>query len=195
MNINFSPVTSRLSYGNLNNKGFSAYNAGDNPSFNKFQEDKLHDKEIIKNDNASFAIKDFAYGVCGKNQDENGVSKVFFSEENIKRIQKMIKREVFLRTNKQFRLDDDQDESDLLVAMRAIYLEESRNLPFQIIKQVKLLNRKVVGYIVPDMITEIKQSYAYIREINEPIKPIDRPVNVTHAGRKTLPAITSIWGV
>ena len=43
------------------------------------------------------------------------------------------------------------------------------------------------------MITEIKQFYGYLKEINEPLKPIDRPINVNNAGRKTLPSLTSVW--
>ena len=45
------------------------------------------------------------------------------------------------------------------------------------------------------MITEIKQTYGYIKEINEPIKPIPRPMNVNNAGRKTLPSITTTYGI
>ena len=33
--------------------------------------------------------------------------------------------------------------------------------------------------------TNIKQEYYYVKEINEPIKTIDRPVNVNIKGSKT----------
>jgi hypothetical protein len=120
--------------------------------------------------------------------DLDPVTKLFFSNKNIKRIQRHIKEEICKRTNGQYRLTEDQDENDLLVAMRAVYLDEngSRYLPYKIVRQVKELNDKVVKYVVPDMIVAIKQYYGYIKEISEPLKPIMRPMNVSSAGRKQL---------
>ena len=47
---------------------------------------------------------------------------------------------------------------------------------------------------MPDLMTNIQQAYQYNKFINEPLKPIMRPMNVSHAGRKTLPSISSVWG-
>ena len=83
---------------------------------------------------------------------------------------------------------EEQDDSDLLIAMRAIYFQEGRFLPQNIMPidyQVKKLNIKVINYIYPDLMTNIKQEYYYVKEINEPIKTIDRPVNVNIKGSKT----------
>lgn len=127
-------------------------------------------------------------------QFDSYLSKLFFSDENMKRIQHKIKDEIYKRTNGQFRIDVDQDKNDLLVTMRAIYLEQSRFLPGQVVRQVKRLNEKVITEIVPDMITQIKQEYDYLKEINKPLSPIPRPVNVNNAGRKTLPSVTTTFG-
>ncbi|AYV78269.1 MAG: hypothetical protein Edafosvirus8_19 [Edafosvirus sp.] len=121
------------------------------------------------------------------------LSRLFFSNENIKRIQNMIKKEIYNKTEGKFKVDD-QDESDLLVAMRATFMNYGDFLPDKIIHQVKLLNKRVVCDVLPDMITNIKQYYSYIDEINKPIQPIARPLNVSHAGRRTLPSLTSAWG-
>ena len=45
------------------------------------------------------------------------VGEVFFSQENINRIQKMIKYEIFVRSSGKYKLEIDQKESDLLVVM------------------------------------------------------------------------------
>lgn len=127
--------------------------------------------------------------------ENNPLSTMFFSEENMQRIQKKIRQEVTNRTNGTFRLDVDQDESALLIAMRSVFFQQGRFLPTQIVHQVKTLNKQVLDTIVPDLISEIKQEYGYIKEINEPLKPMMRPMNVSSAGRKSLPAITSIWGL
>jgi hypothetical protein len=123
----------------------------------------------------------------------DNLSKIFFSPKNIQRIQKKIKEEVFKRTNGKFRLDEDQDENSLLIMMRAYYLDNSRFLSEKPIRYVKLLNKGVIGFVVPDIITNIKQAYSYQLEINQPIKPIDRPINMNSAGRRTLPSVTTTW--
>ncbi len=125
--------------------------------------------------------------------EKNEITKIFFSDENMSRIQKKIKEEVYKRTNGQYTLDEDQDESDLMIVMRAIYLDKCKNLNEQPIRQVKLLNQQTVDYIVPDMITNIKQYFGYVKDINKPLTPMMRPMNVNNAGRKLLPSITTLW--
>lgn len=123
------------------------------------------------------------------------VGKIFFSKDNIKRIQNMIKIEVFNRTNGKFILDEDQEDDDVVIVMMYIYQEEARHLPEHIIHQVKRLNQKVINYCIPDILTNIKQDYNYQKEINEPLKVLDRPINDNNKGRKLLPSITSIWNI
>ena len=126
-------------------------------------------------------------------QCDSELSKLFFSDENTKRLQRAIKRAVSLRTNGQFQLDVDQEARDLQIAMRAVYLEHARFLPGEIVRQVKRLNEKVISETVPGMITNIKQYYGYLKEINKPITPIPLPQNVNNAGRRTLPSVTTTW--
>jgi hypothetical protein len=133
--------------------------------------------------------------MCEDNLDP--VTVMFFSNENISRIQRMMRVEITRRTKGKYRLDGDQDESDLLVAMRAVLFDANvgaRYLPFKIKRQVKDLNRQVVQHVVPDMIEAMKQQYGYLKEINQPLQPMMRPMNVSSAGRKTLPSITTIFG-
>lgn len=127
-------------------------------------------------------------------QTNSDLSKLFFSDTNMKRLQRMIKKEIFKRTGGEFRLDIDQEQRDLLIAMRAVYFEYGRFLPGQIVRQVKRLNRKVVTEITPGMLTEIRQYYGYLKEINKPLSPIPRPLNVNNSGRRLLPSVTTAWG-
>lgn len=124
---------------------------------------------------------------------ESELSKLFFSDENMKRLQKMIKQEVFRRTNGEFRLEVDQEQRDLFIAMRAVYLEHGRFLPGQTVRQIKKMNLKVVSEVVPPMLTELRQYYGYLKEINKPLAPIMRPINSGNAGRRSLPSITTTW--
>jgi hypothetical protein len=47
---------------------------------------------------------------------------------------------------------------------------------------------------MPDIMTNVKQAYGYLQDISQPLKPIVRPLNVSNAGRKTLPSMTTVWG-
>jgi len=181
--MNFSSVNQKLKYDNA----YTGYNL---PTFEKIQE-----FESGNTNNYETAFKGDMYKVCSNPKNIDEVGKMFFSNENMRRIQKMIKREVLNKTKGVFRLDTNQDESDLLVAMRGLYSDQGKFLPFNTVRQVKELNRKLMEYIIPDIITQVKQSYSYIQEINQPIKPLTRPINVNNAGRKALPGLSTVWGI
>ena len=157
-----------------------------NPKFSMYQENISHVDQYYCGDNSSLALRSVR-------MENTPLSELYFSKENIKRIQNQIKKEIFRLSNKKFKLVVDQDESDLLLAMRAVFLDNANHLPTHIVRQVKDLNKKLIDYIIPDMITNIKQHNGYIKEINKPIIPLPQPINVNNAGRKTLPSFTSIW--
>jgi hypothetical protein len=187
--MNFSPVATKLSYANTLNQGFKAFNGLNDPGYEKY-EDKF------KNPNPK-AYKNHVMMNKGLYQsgddNDHGISRLFFSSENIKRIQKMIKREIYNRTKGEFVLDEDQDEADLMVVMEDVKKAHCRYLNFQIVRQVKDLNRKTVEHVVPDMITAMKQHYGYIKEINSPIKPLSNPICMNRKGTKSLPAMSTLY--
>jgi len=122
------------------------------------------------------------------------LSVMYFSNENIKRLQSQLKRAIYNMSDSKFKLDENQNEEDLLLAMRAVFLDNAKNLPTEIVRQVKELNAITIDYIAPDMLTNIKQQYNYLRDISQPLQMMDRPLNVNRAGRRTLPSYTSVWG-
>lgn len=144
-----------------------------------------HRKNYI--DRSSIALK----GI----QCNSDLSKLYFSDRNVKRIQRMIRKAVYKRTGGQFRLEIDQDNKDILIVMRAIYMEHARFMPNQIVRQVKRLNEKVISEIIPGIITNLRQYYGYLKEINKPLTPIPRPLNVNNAGRRTLPSVSTVLGI
>lgn len=128
-------------------------------------------------------------------QSNSELSKLFFSDENIKRVQRMIRQEVFKRTNGEFRMDTDQSERDVFYTMRAVYLEYARFLPNAIIRQVKRLNQKVVTEVTPGLLSNLRQDYGYLKEINKPLTLIPRALNANNASRRTLPSVMVTYGV
>lgn len=123
------------------------------------------------------------------------VAKEYFSVTNIKRIQKGIRREIYNRSHGKFRLLEDQNVSDLLSVMRAVYDQYGANLPYKIIRQVKYLNEQTIQYIAPDMMTNLKQHYGYLDDIKNPINPLPQPINVNNAGRLQLASVAQLYGI
>jgi len=121
------------------------------------------------------------------------LGELYFCIENIQRIQKMIKYEIFRRTKGKYKLEVDQNETDLLVVMRATYISDAENSPYRLVHQVKILNNKTIDKIVPDMISIIKQDEEYVNKLDKPIDPIPLPVNVSRAGRLSLPSVTTTF--
>lgn len=123
------------------------------------------------------------------------VAREYFSVTNIKRIQRDIRREIHNRSYGKFRLVEDQNVLDLVIVMVVVYDQYSKNLPTQIIRQVKRLNDHTVQYIAPDMMTNLKQHYSYLSDIKNPINPLPEPINVNHAGRLQLQGFAQHYGL
>lgn len=121
------------------------------------------------------------------------VSELFLCRENINRIQKMIKKQIFQETNGKYLLNTDQNESDIIIVMRNVILTDAVNSPYKVVHQVKILNNIVLKRVIPDMITAIKQDDAYIQQLDKPIDPIPLPVNVNSKGRLQLPSVTTTF--
>lgn len=181
----YSNITSKLNY----NKGIKQQNNIENLySFDKFQQnmESINNNDYYCGGNSSLALKSI--------MENTPVSIKYFSKENTKRIQDQIK----IVVNKYFKgkitLDVDQDEQDLLLIMRHIYIEFGYNLPSHINGQVKDLNKRTISYIIPILITNIKQQYKYIQDLHNPITTLDHPINANNAGRQSLPSLTSSYG-
>ena len=159
------------------------------PNFSKYQEMYGQNKKFSEN----YCGGASTLAIGGLQMENTKVSLLFMSDDNMNRMQKQIKREVFRISGGKFRLEADQNQDDLLIVMRYIFIEYGKNLPTHIMDQVKILNRQLLNYIVPDIITNIKQQYKYLKEISEPIKPLDQPLNVNNKGRRSLPSVTTLW--
>lgn len=123
------------------------------------------------------------------------VGKLYFSITNMKRLQKLIRREIYNRSYGKFRLVEDQNVLDLLHPMRAIYKTCAKDLPYKIVKQVKYLNKETVEYIAPDLMTNLIQHYGYLDDIKNPLNPILDPINVNQAGRNQLRGVAHVYGI
>ena len=68
----------------------------------------------------------------------------------------------------------------------SIYLEYGKNLNDNILEQIKDLNKKVLDFAVPRILVEIKQHNTYIKDASNIHMPMERSMNVSNKGSKTL---------
>tara|TARA_A100001015_G_scaffold321653_1_gene453746 strand:+ start:5761 stop:6222 length:462 start_codon:yes stop_codon:yes gene_type:complete len=120
------------------------------------------------------------------------LSKIFFSADNIDLLQDELKQGVYQKTDNKYVIDR-QSDTEILIIMRSIYLQNSKNLPYDIKKQVIKLNQLVLNYCIPNVISGILSYNKYIKDIENPIMPLENPQNVNSAGTKTLKSVSSIF--
>ena len=123
------------------------------------------------------------------------LGELFFSRDNMNRIQNKIKKELYIRTKGKYVLNVAQNESDLLIVMRAVYISDAMHEPYRLVHQTKMLNHLTVERIIPDMISMIKQEEQYLYDISHPINPIALPVNINSKGNKALPSAMTTYNL
>jgi hypothetical protein len=123
-----------------------------------------------------------------KDVNPYAVRHVFYSIENIEILQKMIIMDVHKRTNGEVVIPK-QNEQSMKYVMQYVYHTYSRDLPYNIKRQINELNSIVLSEVMPGIISNIDQYIGYIRDISNPIRPLDRPINASNKGTKTLPSV------
>uniref|UniRef100_A0A6C0C9H9 Minor capsid protein P8 central region domain-containing protein n=1 Tax=viral metagenome TaxID=1070528 RepID=A0A6C0C9H9_9ZZZZ len=122
-------------------------------------------------------------------QEETILSKIFFSPQNVDLLQKQIIGTVFKRTNGAY-LIEKQNEEDLQVVMRSMFLQHARHVADHIKEQIQELNNLVTDDVVPNIISEVNQYIGYLDRTFLPRQIMDHPECVSSAGMRTLPSVT-----
>lgn len=111
----------------------------------------------------------------------NEVSRTFFSNTNMERLQTEIINNVYKVCEKQI---GKQSYEELQIIMKSLYLQYSKNLPYNIEKQVVDLNKMVVDECTNRIVPNILQYIGYIQDISSPIPIMPRSQNVSNKGYK-----------
>jgi hypothetical protein len=123
--------------------------------------------------------------------NKNLLNQIYFSDENLQKIQNLIRYNVYQISKKQFTIGE-QDKTQLQIVMRSIYLQYSRNLNNNIPEQISQLNKIITDYLVPKIISNIKQYLKYLEDKNGTYQVMDHPKNVSNAGLKSLRVDTAL---
>lgn len=154
------------------------------------------DKQKKKGSNTNSLFKNL-YG-------ETLLTYLFFSQENVDNIQKVVRMLVHKEMGK---VIDNQSNSDLLIIMRSIFLSYSNHpeliepqmsdakkeaLLLKYKKEVARLNELVINYTVPQICSQLQQYLQYLEDASSPVKPMEKPVSTSVSGTKTYRSVTSV---
>ena len=130
---------------------------------------------------------DFQADMLRGNWESTPISSAFFSSSNVERIQQLIRKGVYDRSQPKGYVIDDQSVDELKIIMRAIYYQYAKNLPFGIPDQVAELNQLVVNWSAPHILSAVDHYHYYLKDISNLPVPMAQPQNLSRAGSKSLP--------
>lgn len=106
------------------------------------------------------------------------LSITFFSYSNIENLQNMLRSQIYKLTNNQYKIDY-QDNDQLKIVMRSVFLQHSLNHSDKIEEQINTLNKKVLEYTVPQVHNELISYIKYKKDISSPPELMKLPESLT----------------
>ena len=116
--------------------------------------------------------------------EENPLQIQFFCKKNINILQNLIKENIYIQSNKKHIISD-QDETNLKIIMKSIYLQFGKNLKNNLKKQIIDLNKLVLDYCVPNILSNIEMYLQYKKDITKLPVPINYPKYISDSGTRT----------
>lgn len=146
--------------------------------------------------------------IVSKSISHTPVSSLFFSKTNIDALQNGICNRVFNESGGRYNIGK-QSESELKIIMRSFYFDsltkgfpnvmreikrlndKALDIPVShsyesVVEQVRALNKSVLDWAVPEILTNITQFEKYKEDVSRLPQPMDRPKLSTLSGTKTL---------
>lgn len=118
-------------------------------------------------------------------QVRSDLSDLFFSDTNIAALQEGIRYRIYTETDGQYVIGR-QSDTELKIIMRSIYYQHAKNMPTDIVGQVRDLNAKVLEWAVPEVLSNLKQHIVYLRDASTLPMPLEHAQKVTSKGTRTL---------
>ena len=121
--------------------------------------------------NQSASFRDAMTG----NWYNTSLSDAYFSQGNIQILQNGIRSGVYNMSNGQY-LIGDQNNDELKIIMRSIFLQNTKNQSSNISDQIKTLNDLVLKYAIHQIYGEAEGYMKYKRDASTLVVPISPPV-------------------
>lgn len=135
---------------------------------------RMHERIAVKN-----KITPFSDALNGQWED-NILSNLFFSKENIQIIQNGLRKGVYEMSNSKFIIPP-QNMDQLKIIMRSIYLQYAEHYNNGITEQIERLNKHVLDYAIPAVYGESVGYLKYCEDQSSIVTPLQYPI---HADRQ-----------
>lgn len=121
-------------------------------------------------------------------------SRIYFSQQNIDWIQAHLRYAIYQKTRDVIGL---QDENELVLVMRSIYLEMSKNPqdPSEYSQSLLELNRNVITQLTPSVMNAVNIHKSYQNQALKVRTPMPHPVNANITGTKGTKGFSDALGV
>ena len=119
------------------------------------------------------------------NWKDSLLSKAYFSRENIQIIQNGIRAGVYKVSKGRYNVAP-QDETNLKIVMRSIFLQNAKNDARPIPQQISELNNLVLAYCIKNVCGEATAYIKYKHDVSTLAVPEARPAFVSVKGDKQL---------
>ena len=114
------------------------------------------------------------------------VSQLFFGADNVEALQQGLRYGVYKASDGRLVIDRQSDD-ELLIVMRSVFLQYSRNLPGDALAQVRTLNTQVLDFCVGRTLLEAQQHLKYTAEVLvNPVPVQDRGLSTSQKGTRVL---------
>lgn len=118
-----------------------------------------------------------------KQTSKTEVSELFFSPMNINALQDGIKNKILNETDGKF-LIGRQNDQELKIIMRSIYLQYSSNNEENCVEQVRKLNALVLNWAVPEILSNLLQYQTYRKDASTLPMPFEHPQLLSQKGSR-----------
>lgn len=121
-------------------------------------------------------------------------SIIFFSKQNIQWVQTNLRYSIYKESGD---IIGEQDEKELVLIMRSVYLELSLN-PSKVSdyrKNILSLNNTVIKELKPKIMVAINHHRAYQNQALKNRVPMDRPINDNITGTKGIKGVSDALGI
>jgi hypothetical protein len=130
---------------------------------------KMQEKIALKN-----KATEYRSALSGNDWEDNTLSLVFFSAENIQIIQNGLRSGVYEMSNRDIIIPP-QNLDQLKIIMRSIYFQYAEHYENDIRGQVERLNQLVLDYAIPAVYGEARGYLKYIQDQSSLVVPLDIP--------------------
>lgn len=117
--------------------------------------------------------------------DSTPVGDIFFSQKNVDLLHEAIRYQVY-KFSQCRHVIQRQSDKELQIIMRYCYMEFCKNMPFNVLSQVRDLNAIVLDMCVTQILREINMYVKYRSELMKNPAPFARPEFVSSAGTRSL---------